>query len=202
MDAKRFGLQCDKWKTTQARLLNADPSLPAHQQPELSIAIPHTAQAVAGQCFPINITIRVPNASADVLSHYLDKLHIQTIKKTTMIANGNKSTQLTSFGKFCPQQIERELVSSDTRIWRGGIRGGHIRGEASWSASHLVEVEYILRVTIKLDEKQPPVFQHDEAIEMFTHSRAEYDCPIEIHDAPAYGLLLGSSLHTNSPYVR
>lgn len=202
MDAKRFGFQCDKWKTTQARLLNEDPSLPANGQPELSIAIPTTAQAVAGQCFPINITIRVPGASSEVLSHYLDKLNAQIIKKVTMIANGNKSSQLTGFGKLLPQQIERELVSSDTRIWRGGIRGGMLRGEASWSLSQIVNVEYVLRVTVKLDEKKPPIFQHDEAIEMFTHSRAEYECPIEIHDAPAYNLLLGSSLHSNSPSLR
>lgn len=141
MDAKRFGFQCDKWKTRQAVLLNADPSLAADRQPELSIAIPHTAQAVAGKCFPINVTIRVPDASSEVLSHYLDKLTIQIVKRVTMVANGSKSTQITSFGKLFPQQIERELVNNDTRIWRGGIRGGILRGEASWSLSQIVNVE-------------------------------------------------------------
>jgi len=141
MDAKRFGFECDKWKTSQARLLSSDPSFPEHGQPELSVSIPRTAQAVAGTCFPLNVTIRVPGASPAVLSHYLDKLTIQMIKRVTIIASGNKSSHLTSFGKIYPQQIERELVSSDTRIWRGGLRGGCIHGEASWSAGQLFSVE-------------------------------------------------------------
>jgi len=51
---------------------------------------------------------------------------------------------------------------------------------------------------VKLEEKKPAIFQHEEPIEMFTHSRAEYENPFEIHDAPAYNLLLGSSLHMNT----
>jgi len=146
MDAKRFGFEDNKWKTSRAKLLNDDVSLPASQQPELSVVIPRTAQAVAGTCFPLNVTIRIPNASPAVLSHYLDRLNVQIIKKSTVVAHGNKSSLVTSFGRLYPQQIEKELVESDTRIWRGGVRGGTTHGEASWSAGQLFNVEVSIRL--------------------------------------------------------
>jgi hypothetical protein len=141
MDAKRFGFECDKWKTSKASI---NPSYPTtfpnpHLQPELSLSIPRTAQAVANYCFPFNVRIRYPGATKDELCRLVnEKINVQMIRVVTMVANGNKSSHLVSMGRARIQQIEKELVESDERVIRGGFKGGVHEGEASWSAGQII----------------------------------------------------------------
>ncbi|PVF99693.1 hypothetical protein CPB86DRAFT_783313 [Serendipita vermifera] len=201
MDAKRFGFEGDKWKTTKVSIHPSYPrSFPLNQQPELSLSIPRTAQAVANYCFPFNVRIKYPNATKDELCTLVhEKITLQLIRVVTMVANGNKSSHLVSMGKARIQQIEKELVGSDERVIRGGFKGGISEGEASWTAGQIITQSYLIRVTVQPDERQPPLFKHDEPIEMFSHSHEQFECPFEIRNAPATNLLLSSSLHTNSP---
>jgi hypothetical protein len=202
MDAKRFGTCTPKWKTSNARLLSSAGPFPPGKEPELSISIPKTAQAVSNQCFIANVTLRVPGATSAQLDDYVSKTIIQLVKVETMSANGSKSAHIVGLSKSKPQQIEKELVGPDTRIIRGGFRGGVPGGEASWNVGQLVMVEYFVRVTVTLDAKKGPIFRHDEPIQMFSHSNDQFESPFEVHDAPAYNLLLGSSLSNNTASLR
>jgi hypothetical protein len=158
MDAKRFGFQCDKWRTSQAQLtasaattflqfphlLGAGTGTGTHSTPslpELSISIPRTAQAVASTCFPLNVTIRVPGASQELLDMYVDKTTIQLIKVVTLSAAASKSAHGASLVRGRIQQIEKELVNTDTRIIRAGVCGGVREGEAGWNVGNIIDVQ-------------------------------------------------------------
>ncbi|KAG8775217.1 hypothetical protein FRC15_000704 [Serendipita sp. 397] len=210
MDAKRFGLECNnKWRTSKAHLLY-DPEESSRLQnpgmstsknaplPELSVSIPSTAQAVANYCFPVNVTLRLPNHTEEYIEELLTdstRFSIAMMKSITMTVNGQKSSQIINLARANKQQVERELVSSTTeRIVRGWFRAGTNEGEASWKIGDLVETKYFIRVTVHLEPKQPPIFKHDEPIQMFTHSKEQFASPFEIQDAPAPNLLLASSL--------
>lgn len=205
MDAKRFGLACNaNWRTTTAKLLY-DPftskGLSNSSSPELSLSLTRTAQAVSNYCFPFNVTIRLPSYSSSELDAFVNdpkRLSIQLLRATTMTVNGQKSSQITSLGRARYQQVEKELVRGcDERIIRGGFKVGTPEGEASWRFGDLVENKYFVRITVSLEDKQPPIFKHDEPIEMFTHSREQFEDPFEAQDAPAYNILLASSLGNN-----
>jgi hypothetical protein len=144
MDGKRFGFECNKWKTSKARLLSSAPEFAPGREPELSLSIPKTAQAVANFCFIANVTLRVPGATAAQLNDYVDRTTVQLIKVVTMSANGSKSAHYVGLAKSRVQQIEKELVDPDTRIIRGGFKGGAHEGEASWNVGQLINVEVCL----------------------------------------------------------
>ncbi|KAG8809575.1 hypothetical protein FRC17_003378 [Serendipita sp. 399] len=186
--------------------------------PELSVSIPRTAQAVAHSCFPVNVTVRIPKhflpssssgdenenetAEEEAIQKIVsdpERLSIWMIKRTTLIAGGGgaqKSSHVLSIGSAQQQQIERELVSrpQEERIVRAWFKAGTKHGEASWSVKDIVDVQYFIRVTLSLGDKQAPIFKHDEEIQMFSHSREQFENPFEAHDAPATALLLASSL--------
>lgn len=217
MDHKRFGPDCNKWKTYHARLTDSAPTYPAGREPELRISVPRTEQAVSSHCFQVIVYLRVPGASQSELNDYVSKTTVQGLKVMTMMANGSKSAQYVAIGRSYIQQIEKELVEPDARIIRAGTRGGAHEGEATWNVGQLINVEvchshslepsisltpqYFVRVSVKPEEHKAPIFQHDVRVHMFTHTRDQYDSPFEAHDAPAYNLLLGCSLSNNLPTI-
>ncbi|KAG8791880.1 hypothetical protein FRC16_000240 [Serendipita sp. 398] len=157
MDAKRFGLECNnKWRTSKAHLLY-DPEESSRLQnpgtstsknaplPELSVSIPSTAQAVANYCFPVNVTLCLPNHTEEYIEELLTdptRFSVAMMKSITMTVNGQKSSQIINLARANKQQVERELVSSTTeRIVRGWFRAGTNEGEASWKIGDLVETK-------------------------------------------------------------
>ncbi|KAG8749155.1 hypothetical protein FRC14_001638 [Serendipita sp. 396] len=205
MDAKRFGLESnDKWRTSSAHLLYTPSSFKrgAIAPPELSVSIPRTAQAVAYSCFPVNVTVRLPGFSQEEMDAIVsnpERLSITMIKRTTLVANnggGQKSSHVVGIGSAQQQQIEKELVKrpGEERIVRVWFKAGTKYGEASWRINNLIEVQYFIRVALSLQNGQAPIFRHEEEIQMFSHSREQFENPFEAHDAPAPALLLASSL--------
>lgn len=200
MDAKRFGLENSKWKTTTALLLPS-PHRHSLKEPSLLVSIPSTARAVANFCFQVNVTLRLPGFSSediDALIANPKRLAIQMLRKTTMNVNGQRSTKTVVLGLARCQQVEKELVQRcDERIVRGWFAAGTPRGETSWSAGDLIENKYFIRVVVTLWDDSTPIFKHEEPITMFTHSRTEFEDPSEVHDAPAINLLLASSVESH-----
>ncbi|KAG8802767.1 hypothetical protein FRC17_006341 [Serendipita sp. 399] len=154
MDAKRFGLECNnKWKTSKAHILydpeeSSNPQHPGRALlPELSVSIPSTAQAVANYCFPVNVTLRLPNHTEQQIEDLLadsTRFSVAMMKSITMTVNGQKSSQIINLARASRQQVERELVSSPTeRIVRGGFQAGTNEGEASWKVGDLIETRTV-----------------------------------------------------------
>jgi hypothetical protein len=86
----------------------------------------------------------VPGTTASQLNDYVNRTTVQLIKVVTMSANGSKSAHYVGLAKSRVQQIEKELVDPDTRIIRGGFKGGVHEGEASWNVGQLINSEVCL----------------------------------------------------------
>jgi hypothetical protein len=230
MDAKRFGCPQDKWRTSQISIpadaqlvlsnsphLLGSPSLSGASAtlPEISISIPSTAKAIAGTCYPINVTVRVPRASKPLLDLYVQTTTVQLVKVIRLSLNGINSTHARILGNCRVKQVEKELVAEDTRIIRASAAAGTLEGEASWKIDDLISVEvctypnifhllsmsmvssnefilkHLIRVGINPKQDPSPLLTHDEPIEMFSHSKKQFDDPFEIRDAPALRMLKG-----------
>jgi len=181
------------------------------------VSISRTAQAVAAQCFPVNVTIRTPRKQ--MLQSLVDNTTIQFVRSVVLSAQGKKSAHTCGIGRGQVQQIESELVDENTRIIRAGTKAGVLHGEYSWKIGEIAEVkvgcflisaslvvanmtdlQYFIRVTVVNPETKKVLFRHDEDIEMFTHENT--DTGFELWDDPASGLLLGTSLHAGTRAFR
>lgn len=194
------------------------PSLSLAVPPELSISIPSTAKAIAATCFPVNVTIHVPGASESLLDFYVQNTEVQLVKVISLTTNGKASVHNKIVGNCRIKQIEKELVGEGTRIIRASAAAGTLEGEATWSVGGIISIEvtihpssplasnwladlkYFVRVAFNLQRDLPPLILHDEPTEMFSHSKEQFDNPLEIQDDPAVKMF--RSLTNNTPSLR